>query len=230
MGGITYRLFARQQLAEIAFCAVSAVEQVKGYGTRLMDKLKVYVTQEEGCTHLITFADNNAVGYFQKQARVRCRARAASREALLRLAADVAHAAQGFSKEILLEREKWAGYIKARAQLQRTVALAHLTAPLCALQEYDGGTLMECILTARWPADFPAVIRAQREAVESKVKELTSSHIVYPGLPAFMPGGPNEKLRDGKIRTPVAFDEIDGLKAAGWCAAARLQRNRLALR
>jgi N-acetylglutamate synthase-like GNAT family acetyltransferase len=40
VGGITYRVFARQQLGEIAFCAVSAVEQVKGYGTRLMDKLK----------------------------------------------------------------------------------------------------------------------------------------------------------------------------------------------
>jgi hypothetical protein len=28
-----------------------------------------YVTKEENVTHLITFADNNAVGYFQKQAR-----------------------------------------------------------------------------------------------------------------------------------------------------------------
>ena len=87
------------------------------------------------------------------------------------------------------------------------------------LQEYDGGTLMECILTARWPADFPAVIRAQREAVETKVKELTSSHVVYPGLAAFMPGGPNELLRKGNIHTPVSFDQIEGLKAAGWCAA-----------
>ena len=103
VGGITYRLFARQHLGEIAFCAVSAVEQVKGYGTRLMDKLKGcvactrerrsaahrllrrwaavrlrcadcshvsrYASKEEGLTHMITFADNNAVGYFQKQAR-----------------------------------------------------------------------------------------------------------------------------------------------------------------
>ena len=98
------------------------------------------------------------------------------------------------------------------------------------LQEYDGGTLMECILTARWPPDFPAVIRAQREAVESKVKELTSSHIVYPGLAAFMPGGPNEKLREGKIRTPVSFEEIDGLKAAGWCVALQRLSSRLCLR
>ena len=69
-------------------------------------------------THLITFADNNAVGYFQKQ---------------------------GFTKEILMEREKWSGYIK----------------------EYDGGTLMECLISgAVLPADFPRVIKLQREVVE----------------------------------------------------------------
>ena len=47
----------------------AAARQVKGYGTRLMDKLKECVKANEGLTHLITFADNNAVGYFQKQAR-----------------------------------------------------------------------------------------------------------------------------------------------------------------
>jgi histone acetyltransferase len=46
VGGITYRMFVRQQLGEIAFCAVSAVEQVKGYGTRLMDKLKGCVMRD----------------------------------------------------------------------------------------------------------------------------------------------------------------------------------------
>ena len=71
---------------------------MKGYGTRLMNKLKSSVQALEGLTHLITFADNNAVGYFAKQ---------------------------GFTKEVLLEREKWSAYIK----------------------EYDGGTLMECILS-----------------------------------------------------------------------------------
>jgi hypothetical protein len=43
IGGITYRVFARQQLSEVAFCAVSSSEQVKGYGTRLMNKLKTCV-------------------------------------------------------------------------------------------------------------------------------------------------------------------------------------------
>ena len=94
IGGITYRPFWRQKMAEIAFCAVSASEQVKGYGTRLMNHLKEYVCEKENMTHLITFADNNAVGYFQKQ---------------------------GFTKDVMMEREKWVGYIK----------------------EYDGGTIME---------------------------------------------------------------------------------------
>ena len=72
-------------MCEIAFCAISANEQVKGYGTRLMNHLKEYVKEEEDMTHLITFADNNAVGYFSKQ---------------------------GFTKDIVMEREKWVGYIK----------------------------------------------------------------------------------------------------------------------
>ena len=44
-----------------------------------------YVCDKEAMTHLITFADNNAVGYFQKQ---------------------------GFTKDVMMEREKWVGYIK----------------------------------------------------------------------------------------------------------------------
>ena len=39
IGGITYRPFWKQNMGEIAFCAVSANEQVKGYGTRLMNHL-----------------------------------------------------------------------------------------------------------------------------------------------------------------------------------------------
>jgi hypothetical protein len=47
-----------------------------------------YVSAEEGVTHLITFADNNAVGYFQKQARRRSgrSARGAARSPVLNFA------------------------------------------------------------------------------------------------------------------------------------------------
>jgi histone acetyltransferase len=52
--------------AEIAFLAVSSKDQVRGYGTRLMNHLKEAV-KVRGVTDLVTYADNAAVGYFSKQ-------------------------------------------------------------------------------------------------------------------------------------------------------------------
>lgn len=56
-----------QKFGEIAFCAITADEQVKGYGTRLMNHLKQFARDDDGLTHFLTYADNNAVGYFVKQ-------------------------------------------------------------------------------------------------------------------------------------------------------------------
>jgi histone acetyltransferase len=142
IAGCTYRPFFTQSLGEVAFCAVSAHEQVKGYGTRIMNKLKEYVTkhvpENERLTHLITFADNNAVGYFSKQ---------------------------GFRKEILLERERWSGYIK----------------------EYDGGTLMECPLdkSASIPPQPLSVLQEQISAVRQAIAHITPLGMHYDGLSAF---------------------------------------------
>lgn len=58
-----------QKFGEIAFCAITADEQVRGYGTRLMNHLKQYARDMDGLTHFLTYADNNAVGYFIKQVR-----------------------------------------------------------------------------------------------------------------------------------------------------------------
>ena len=162
IGGITYRPFPKQRMGEIAFCAVSANEQVKGYGTRLMNHIKEYAKEKENMTHLITFADNNAVGYFQKQ---------------------------GFTKEIMMEREKWYGYIK----------------------EYDGGTIMECQLDGHVSyVDFVNQIREQRKAVEAKVREMSTAHKVYPGLKDhFKPSA------EGKY-IPIDVKHIKGLKEAKW--------------
>lgn len=85
VGGITYRPYASQRFGEIAFCAITADEQVKGYGTRLMNHLKQHARDADGLTHFLTYADNNAVGYFVKQ---------------------------GFTKEITFDKERWQGYIK----------------------------------------------------------------------------------------------------------------------
>jgi histone acetyltransferase len=40
IGGICFRVFENEKFAEIAFLAITSNEQVRGYGTRLMNKLK----------------------------------------------------------------------------------------------------------------------------------------------------------------------------------------------
>ncbi|TDH67253.1 hypothetical protein CCR75_000067 [Bremia lactucae] len=84
IGGICYRPFTANHFAEIAFCAINASDQVKGYGTRLMNHLKEYV-KTKGITHFLTYADNYAIGYFKKQ---------------------------GFTKSVSMDRPNWYGYIK----------------------------------------------------------------------------------------------------------------------
>jgi len=63
---------------------VTANEQVKGYGTRLMNKFKELI-QSRGVEYLVTYADNYAIGYFKKQ---------------------------GFSKDIKMTHERYKGFIK----------------------------------------------------------------------------------------------------------------------
>ncbi|KAH6636605.1 Bromodomain-containing protein [Chaetomium tenue] len=85
IGGITFRSFKARKFAEIVFCAVSSDQQVKGYGAHLMAHLKDYVKATSPVMHFLTYADNYATGYFQKQ---------------------------GFSKDITLDKSLWMGYIK----------------------------------------------------------------------------------------------------------------------
>ena len=84
IGGICFRMFSSQGFSEIVFCAVTSNEQVKGYGTHLMNHLKDYHIRN-GVFHFLTFADEFAIGYFKKQ---------------------------GFSKEIKLAKSVYQGYIK----------------------------------------------------------------------------------------------------------------------
>ncbi|CAG9334497.1 unnamed protein product [Blepharisma stoltei] len=86
IGGVCFRYFERQVFSEIAFLAVTFSEQVKGYGTQLMNNLKNYV-MKEGIRYFLTYADNFALGYFKKQ---------------------------GFTTEVepVLPESIWKGYIK----------------------------------------------------------------------------------------------------------------------
>jgi len=66
LGGVCYRPNRDQGFIEIAFLAISSIEQVKGYGTRLMNKLKDHC-KVNNLNYFLTYADNNAIGYFKKQ-------------------------------------------------------------------------------------------------------------------------------------------------------------------
>ncbi|KAM5157312.1 histone acetyltransferase KAT2B isoform 1-T1 [Mantella aurantiaca] len=84
IGGICFRMFASQGFTEIVFCAVTSNEQVKGYGTHLMNHLKEYHIKHN-ILNFLTYADEYAIGYFKKQ---------------------------GFSKDIKLSKARYVGYIK----------------------------------------------------------------------------------------------------------------------
>jgi histone acetyltransferase len=66
VGGVCYRPNFNEKFIEIAFLAISHTEQVKGYGTRLMNKLKDHCRTKD-LEYFLTYADNNAIGYFKKQ-------------------------------------------------------------------------------------------------------------------------------------------------------------------
>jgi len=159
VGGVSMRPYAEQRFAEIAFCAVDANHQVKGYGTKIMNQLKEY-SKNAGLTHFLTYADNYAIGYFKKQ---------------------------GFTGTVTMPKERWVGFIK----------------------EYDGGTLMECVIHPRVNyLALPDMIQKQRAFLLDKMAETSRVDMVYPGLePVFIQNG-------GVLHEP--FTQIPGLAEAGW--------------
>lgn len=65
-GGVCFRPFPERNFAEVVFLAITPNHQIKGFGSRLMNHLKENL-KRMGIYHIVTFADNNAIGYFAKQ-------------------------------------------------------------------------------------------------------------------------------------------------------------------
>lgn len=84
IGGIQFRPFKERNFIEIVFCAVTRQQQVRGYGSYLMNHLKKHA-QKVGIYNFLTYADNFAIGYFKKQ---------------------------GFTLEVEMEKSDWMGVIK----------------------------------------------------------------------------------------------------------------------
>lgn len=155
IGGICFRPFYSQRFAEIVFCAITSSEQVKGYGSRIMNHLKEHV-KTEGIEFFLTYADNFATEYFRKQ---------------------------GFTKHLSMPVERWKGWIK----------------------DYDGSTLMECRINRRVNyLDVPSMVTAQREAVFARIKQVSNTHAIFPGLTF------------GRDKRPYRIEDIPGVLEAGW--------------
>ena len=57
------------------------------------------------------------------------------------------------------------------------------------IKDYDGGTLMECVINFRLPyTDFPGLVERQREALDRNIRTLSKSHVVHPGITSFGEG------------------------------------------
>lgn len=123
----------------------------------LMDHFKSHIRATyPTMQHFLTYADNYAVGYFEKQ---------------------------GFSKEITLNRSVWAGYIK----------------------DYEGGTIMQCTMLEKLDyLDKASVIAQQKEAILTKIREMSRSHVVYDGLNF-------ETKADGEV-VPLDPRQVPGLR------------------
>ena len=62
IGGICYKPFQHRRFVEIVFAAVKSSEQVKGYGSAIMNHLKEQVKLLGDYRYFITYADNYAIG------------------------------------------------------------------------------------------------------------------------------------------------------------------------
>lgn len=93
---------------------------------------------------------------------------------------------QGFTKDITLDKKIWMGYIK----------------------DYEGGTLMQCTMLPRIRyLDSGKILLLQEAAIRRKIKTISKSHIVRPGLSQF---------KDLNNIVPIDPMSIPGLKEAGW--------------
>jgi histone acetyltransferase len=95
---------------------------------------------------------------------------------------------QGFTKDITLDKHLWAGYIK----------------------DYEGSTIMQCTLVPKVDyLDKKKIFVAQQEAVLSKVRHMSRSHVIHQGLDAFKEG----RWEEGMTIDPR---DVPGLRETGW--------------
>uniref|UniRef100_A0A915DSS3 N-acetyltransferase domain-containing protein n=1 Tax=Ditylenchus dipsaci TaxID=166011 RepID=A0A915DSS3_9BILA len=66
VGGVSYRLFPECSLCELVFLGVKTVKQKQGYGTAVMDAFEKHLL-DSGISYILTYADQQAKGFFGKR-------------------------------------------------------------------------------------------------------------------------------------------------------------------
>ncbi|TDL25922.1 hypothetical protein BD410DRAFT_764142 [Rickenella mellea] len=100
---------------------------------------------------------------------------------------------QGFSKQITLDRAVWAGYIK----------------------DYEGGTIMQCTMLPK--VDYlqtAELLGMQRDAILTKIRQMSKSHVVYEGIKNFGENG------------TVDAKDVPGLRETGWTPSMQTETQR----
>lgn len=207
IGGITYRPFHSQNFAEIAFCAIAQSLQVSGYGTRLMNWTKQYARKMDACEYFLTYADNNAVGYFSKQ---------------------------GFTKTITMEKSRWHGFIKDYDGGTLMECHIHPSLPFTSIpdmlavqrealenevRKFSSGHIVysgvsrwkEHEVRTSYTPESASIPEALQELVD-KQKAKAAEHGMQYVPPAMPPHEFDWSSRPG----PIDTDAIVGLKEAGW--------------
>lgn len=201
IGGICYRAYPEMRFAEIAFCAVSASQQVKGYGTKLMNLLKMHAVTE-GIEYMITYADNYAIGYFKKQGFTKV---SAFDFDLSVCVLDPIHLVSVLHKllfDCALQQKQAVQMPKSRYQ--------------GLIKDYDGGTIMECYIHPS--IDFtriPEMVSAQKEFISQRIKSTSKSDkAIYPPLPSDF--SRKVESSDSKYSAAHRALAVPGVKEAGW--------------
>lgn len=184
VGGVCFRPFG--SFAEIAFLAVSSKEQVRGYGSRLMDHLKEAL-KLRGITDLVTYADNAAVGYFSKQGF---------------FAPGPGQATKHDSKWHTCVKTGYDGYIKDYDGANKMVCCIYRDVNYLSLADMR----VECA-SAIWQA----FIKSKPSLVRYKgLTEMPSKIYMVPGLEALAPPpeeSVSESSRTARRSTPGLFNQ-----------------------
>ncbi len=72
------------------------------------------------------------------------------------------------------------------------------------IKDYDGGTLMECVINSKLPyTDFPGLVEKQREALDRHIRTLSKSHVVHPSIGSFGSGRIDVGSIPGESAAPI---------------------------